>query len=387
MQKIEYLPLEQLKPDENNPRTINDRQFQLLCDSIRNNREYFETRPILVNKDMVIFAGNMRYRAAKEIGLPAVPVAILDITPEKQQELMLRDNIQNGEWDMDMLSAFDPNILRNVGFEATQLSKMGFPSEEEDEEVTRAALESTEPPVAKLGEIYQLGRHRLMCGDSCDPEAVDKLMAEARAQMVFTDPPWNVAIGEDSNPKHRQREGLMNDNLGENFPEFLNKLSVNLVSFCDGDIYCVMGCEEWPNIHKALTDAGAHWSSTIVWVKDVFVLGRSKYHRRYEPIWYGWRDKSSYSAGRDQDDVWEIPRPKISKEHPTMKPVELVTKAIHNSSEVDGIVLDLFGGSGTTLIAAEQNDRRCFMMELDPKYIDVIIKRWEKISGQKATRL
>ena len=150
------------------------------------------------------------------------------------------------------------------------------------------------------------------------------------------------------------------------------------------DIYVVMGCAEWPNIHAALASAGFHWSSTIVWVKDIFVLGRSNYHRRYEPIWYGWQKTSSYRADRKQDDVWEHARPTRSPEHPTMKPVELVEHAILNSSVKGDTVLDLFGGSGTTLIACEKTGRKCRMVELEPGYCQVIVDRWEEMTGRKA---
>ena len=201
--------------------------------------------------------------------------------------------------------------------------------------------------------------------------------------MVITDPPWNVAIGLDSNPRHRQREGLVNDNLGINFFEFLEKTARSIKDFNKGDTYCVMGCAEWPNIHKALTDAGLHWSSTIIWAKDIFVLGRSNYHRQYEPIWYGWKDKSTYKADRKQTDLWQFKRPRISDEHPTMKPVELLEKMIINSSVEQDIVLDLFLGSGSTLVAAQKTNRVCYGTEIDPHYCDVIVQRYVDYTGNE----
>jgi DNA modification methylase len=205
--------------------------------------------------------------------------------------------------------------------------------------------------------------------------------------MAFTDPPWNVAIGLDSNPRHRQRKGLINDNLGKDFPAFLAKVGEALRAAVKKDIYVVMGCAEWPNIHAALVNASFHWSSTVIWAKDVFVLGRSNYHRKYEPIWYGWQKTSSYRGDRKQDDLWEFDRPTRSPEHPTMKPVELVERALHNSSVKGDTVLDLFGGSGTTLLACEKTGRRCRMIELEPGYCQVIIDRWEQFTGAKATPL
>jgi len=206
--------------------------------------------------------------------------------------------------------------------------------------------------------------------------------------MLFTDPPWNVAIGGDNNPKHRQRPGLKNDDLGADFGSFLQAWAKAVLPCIEGDIYCVMGCGEWPTIDAALRGAGIHWSATIVWVKDMFVLGRSNYHRRFEPIWYGWPEKgrSSFRGGRDLDDVWEVPRPRKSDEHPTMKPVDLVVRAVNNSSRRGDLVLDSFGGAGATLLACETLKRRCAMIELEPGYCDVIVKRWEMATGKKAER-
>jgi DNA modification methylase len=211
-----------------------------------------------------------------------------------------------------------------------------------------------------------------------------------RAAFCFTDPPWNVRIGQDSNPRHRQREGLQNDNLSsEEFALFLLAFLQGVETWLDGDLYCVLGAGEWPTLDGALRCAGFHWSATIIWVKQSFVLGMAKYHRRYEPIWYGWREKgsSSYVGGRDQDDVWLFDRPTRSPEHPTMKPVALVEKAIENSSKPGDIVLDPFCGSGTTLIACEASGRKCRAIEIEPKYGDVILARWERATGKKAHRL
>jgi DNA modification methylase len=221
----------------------------------------------------------------------------------------------------------------------------------------------------KSGELWLLGGHRLLCGDATDAEDMARLMDGAQANMVFTDPPWNVAIGQDSNPRHRQRQGLANDDLSTaEFAAFLAAFASRMVRATTGDIYCVLGASEWPTLDLALRGAGLHWSATIIWVKDAFVLGRSKYHRRYEPLWYGWpgAGKSSFGPARDLDDVWEIPRPRRSEEHPTTKPVALVERAVANSSKPGGTVLDPFVGSGTTIIAAEQRDRLC---SRPPRYL------------------
>lgn len=209
-----------------------------------------------------------------------------------------------------------------------------------------------------------------------------------RARMVFTDPPWNVAIGQDSNPRHRQRRGLENDDVPQSdFDAFLERAAASIARVVTGDVFVVMSSSQWPVIDVAMRAAGLHWSGTLVWVKDTFVLGRSNFHRRFEPIWYGWRQdgKSSFRGRRDLDDVWEFPRPRASEEHPTMKPVALVRKAVESSSLRGDSVLDLFGGSGSTLIACEHSGRRSLTMEIDPRYCDVIVRRWQELTGEEAT--
>jgi DNA modification methylase len=240
------------------------------------------------------------------------------------------------------------------------------------------------------GDLFALGDHRLMCGDATDAVSYASLLGTQRVGMVWTDPPWNVAIGQDSNPRHRQRAGLANDDLAPAaFRALLDAFAANVTERLDGDLYCVLGASEWPTLDLTLREAGLHWSATIIWAKDLFVLGRSNYHRRYEPVWYGWPSgrPSTFNGARNPDDVWEIPRPRRSEEHPTMKPVELVERAIRNSSTEGATVLDPFAGSGTTLIAAEQTGRRCYAMEIDPRYVAVAIERWEKFTGRQAERV
>ena len=206
--------------------------------------------------------------------------------------------------------------------------------------------------------------------------------------MVFTDPPWNVNYGGKEYPAYKQRS-ILNDYMPtEEFKEFMLSafFCMNSASKDGAMVYVVMSAQEWGNLMLALATNDFHWSSTIIWAKDQLVLSRKDYHTHYEPIWYGWKNGSRLHplADRKQSDLWQIARPKRSDEHPTMKPVELVARAIANSSNKGDNVLDLFGGSGTTLIAAEQLDRTCFMCELDPHYVDVIIDRWEQLTGEKA---
>jgi DNA modification methylase len=224
-----------------------------------------------------------------------------------------------------------------------------------------------------------------MCGDCTKAEDIATLMSGVKATMMVTDPPWNVAIGTDSNPRHRQRKGLTNDSMtSEAFAEFLRGFVTVCKPWISGDIYCVLGASEWPALDAAMRACGYHWSATVIWVKDIFVLGRSKYHRRYEPLWYGWADgtTSSFQGERDLDDVWEIPRPKVSEEHPTMKPVELYERAIKNSSPLKGLVVDPFSGSGTCLLAAERTSRSARCMDIAPEYVAVALERMSEMGMQ-----
>lgn len=238
-------------------------------------------------------------------------------------------------------------------------------------------------PVTRAGDVWQLGEHRLLCGDATELASYLKLLAGVKARMIWTDPPWNVDVG------HGRRKGIANDDMpAAQFAEFLNRAIGAMTDFVEGDFYCVMSAKEWPAVDAALRGAGLHWSATLAWVKDAFVLGRGNYHRRLEPIWYGWpkEERSSFGGARNQDDVWECPRPKASAQHPTMKPTELVARAVLNSSKKGDVVLDPFGGAGSLILAAEQTGRRGRSIELDPGYCDVIVKRWETLTGKKAAK-
>lgn len=196
--------------------------------------------------------------------------------------------------------------------------------------------------------------------------------------MTFTDPPWNVAIGKDSNPRHRQREGLQNDDMtDDDYSLFVDSFISSIQMHCIGDVYCKVASEYMDIVGAAFRSKKFHWSATIIWVKDIFVLGRSKYHRRYEPLWYGWhkKSKSSFCDARNLDDVWEIDRPRVSEEHPTMMPVELPSRAIQNSSVAGDVVFEPFCGSGATLVACQNLSRRGRAVEISPAYCAVTLER------------
>ena len=379
--ETEKRKINDLIPYEHNPRRLTTEQASQLQKSI----EKFNLAEIpAVNTDGIIIAGHQRIAILKTLGRgdEAIDVRVPSrkLTEAELKEYNLRSNKNTGEWDFDILAnSFDEEMLKDVGFDLSI-----FPQAEIGTTQGQDNVPEMRATKIKTGDMFKLGEHTLICGDSTDRNTVSR---GGVCDMCFTDPPWNVAIGLDSNPRHRQRKGLQNDNLGKDFPAFLAKAAAVLQEFVKKDVYCVMGCAEWPNIHAALTAAGFHWSATIIWCKDIFVLGRSNYHRRYEPIWYGWQKQSSYRADRKQDDVWEIDRPNRSADHPTMKPVELVEKAILNSSVKGDTVLDIFGGAGSTLIAAEKTGRKARVIEIEPSYCQVIIDRWEEFTGKKAIKI
>lgn len=397
MQKIQYIDIHRLITHPDNPRLIKDDKFKILCESIKDHKDYFETRPILCNKDMVVFAGNMRLRAAEHIGMKEVPTAIMDISEERQKELMVRDNVQNGEWDVSKLaSLYEEADLTNYGVD---LSDFGVYEEYPDTDKDDVAPEPSEATYVQRGDIFLLGEHRLMCGDSTDINDVEKLMNGKKADMVFTDPPYNVAyVG-----KTKEKLTIDNDQMSaDDFKQFCSDFITNLLTFCKGSLYICMSSSEWGTIQNEFIRLGGHWSRVIIWVKDRMVLSRADYHTQFEPIavvnedvdeegtpiLYGWKEgeKHLFRGGRKQTDVWRINRPSVNDVHPTMKPIELVERAIINSSKKEAIVMDLFLGSGSTLIAAQKTERICYGMELDPKYVEVIINRWEEYTGKQAIK-
>jgi DNA modification methylase len=391
--EIQHLAVD-LSTLEPHPNNVRQGDIGAIAISLSEHGQY---RPIVVQKHTNrILAGNHTYKAAKQLGWQQIAATFVEVSDEQALRILLMDNRAND------LATYDDNALADLlkelaetelglagtGFDPDDLDQLISDLGKGDRPINGDPDDIPEPPPAKTvpGDLWLLGPHRLLCGSSTVPTDVDKLMQNDKATMMFTDPPWNVAIGKDRNPRHRQRKGLENDDLSpQDFTNFLNGFATNAARYVDGDIYCVLGSSTWPTLDTALRNAGYHWSATVIWVKDVFVLGRSKYHRRYEPIWYGWhtKGKSSFQGRRDLDDVWEVPRPRRSDEHPTMKPIELMKLAIEASSAPGDIVLDLFGGSGSTLIAAHTTGRTARLMELDPTYCDVICARYQALTGDQ----
>ena len=389
--KIEYIPVGKLKPYEKNARKHKDFDVDAIVRSIE---EFGFSDPIGIWSDKnIIVEGHGRLLAAKKLGMTEVPCIRLDhLTDEQRRAYALAHNktAENSEWDLELLPL---ELEEIVDIDMTQF---GFDVPEDEPEIEEDEVpEVPDEPQAKLGDIYQLGRHRLMCGDSTSEEDVERLMDSAQADMVFTDPPWNVNYGavEKGNAQGYKPRTIENDFMGtEEFRDFMFYAfkCMNMASKPGAMTYVVMSAQEWGNMMLTLAQNDYHWSSTIIWNKDRLVLSRKDYHTKYEPIWYGWKSGEARLCplkDRKQCDVWDFERPSKSEEHPTMKPVPLVARAITNSSHSGDLILDLFGGSGTTLIAAEQTDRTCYMMELDPKYVDVIVSRWENLTGEKAVLL
>lgn len=424
MQIIEK-KLSELKPYENNPRK-NDEAVKFVANSIK---EFGFKVPVVIDKDGTIICGHTRYKAAKRLKLATVPCVVADDLSEEQiRAYRLADNkvSELAEWDIPLLTAELQEIF------SFNMADFGFDHDDtldkvKEDEPPREAEQRTNP-----GELWQLGDHKLMVGDSTDPETYTKLMDGEKAEMVFTDPPYNV----DYEGKAREHKKIKNDKK-ENFYDFLVTAFENMVEYLEpgGAFYICYADRETENVVTALKTSGLKLRETLIWCKNFFVLSGCDYHFQHEPILYGNKPGASHRfyGGRrlgttiqedwpveigldtdggniivvhigkkrvvlkapsvevlnidDDSTLLFVDRPTRSIEHPTMKPVLLVAKCIRNSSKKGQIVLDPFGGSGSTLLACEQIGRKCRTIELDPKYADVIIERWEKLTGREAVKI
>ena len=390
--KVELVEIARVVPYARNPRR-NDAAIAKVAASIK---EYGFRQPIVVDEEMVIIAGHTRLQAAQALGLKKVPVHIATgLTQAQVKAYRLADNRthEDSEWDEELLAielgeldelGFDLDL---TGFEAIELEKLLDGAEvnglTDDDEVPEAPAVA----VTKEGDIWLLGDHRLICGDSTKGKTMKTLMGDELADMVFTDPPYNVDYGQSMKDKARGKtRKIKNDNLGDDFQQFLTDACKEMVKICKGALYICMSSSELHTLFQAFREAGGKWSTFIIWGKNHFTMGRADYQRQYEPILYGWPEgnKHFWCGARDQSDLWHYDKPKNNDLHPTMKPVELVCRAIENSSKTRDIILDSFGGSGTTLIACEKLKRQARLIELDPVFCDVIVKRWEEFTGLNA---
>lgn len=399
---VRSVPIDDLKGDPANPRHISDTELEALTRSIR---EFGLVDPVISRaEDHTVIGGHQRLLAARRLGMKTVPVIFLDITKEKAQLLNVALNKISGDFDQELLArlladlAQTPDLdLTLSGFEDKDIRQLLKGLEARDKrdrpetlDLDAALRSAYENPRAERGEVFRLGAHRVMCGDATSKEGVQKLLAGAQAQMCFTDPPYNVSLGDHGGKQAGKSRRIKNDSMEpEAWQAFCRGWAHNLIAHVDGALYICMSTKEWATVSGVLAEAGGHWSDTIIWEKDRFVLGRSDYQRAYEPIWYGWREgaKRHFGGGRDQGDVWKIERPSDSPLHPTMKPLPLIERALENSSQVGDVVLDLFLGSGSTLIAAERTGRTCYGMELDPHYCSMVLCRWEAFTGEKAEKV
>jgi DNA modification methylase len=372
-----------LIPYARNARTHDDAQISQLAGSIK---EFGFNNPILIDKDNGIIAGHGRVMAARKLGLKEVPTILLDHLNETQRKAyILADNriAINSSWDNEMLSLElmdikDDVSLAMLGFNVEELDALLNPTQLTDGLTDEDAVPDVpEEPKTKLGDIYQLGNHRLMCGDSTSIDAVDRLMDGQKADMVFTDPPYGVDYKGINNDSRDGLEDLLRSAFGNYFA----------TSKSGASIYCFHSDRCADVFHKVFREF-FHFSSMIIWAKNSLTLSQTDYQSQHEPCLYGWMNNGTHSwhSDRKQTSVWKFDKERIEG-HTTPKPVALVEKAISNSSKSGDIVIDLFGGSGSTLIAAEKIGRHARLMELDPKYCDVIIKRWEDFTGQKAVLL
>ena len=383
--KIEYLSLDKLKPYDKNARKHQEADLSTIKASIT---EFGMSDPIGVwGKDNVIVEGHGRYLACKELGIDNVPVIHLDhLTDEQRRAYALAHNktAEMSEWDIDLLGEELDGIFD------IDMSEFGFDlsEDEEETEIIEDEIPEEVEPVAKMGDIWQLGRHRLMCGDSTSIDDVEKLMDGVKADMLLTDPPYNV----DYEGKTKDKLKIKNDSMdNDSFRQFLRDAftSADMVMKEGAVFYIWHADSEGYNFRGACFDIGWKVRQCIIWNKNCMVMGRQDYQWKHEPCLYGWKDGASHlwASDRKQTTVIDMAKPVKSDLHPTMKPVALFDYQIKNNTKGGDIVLDLFGGSGTTIMACEQNNRIAYSMEFDPHYVDVIIARWEQFTGQNAVLL
>jgi len=391
-----------VKGNPKNPRVIKNDKFKSLKNSIKTLPNYMKLRPIILNEDMMVLGGNMRLKASIDLGKKEIwtdmftqadcdemnEIAIEEKRETKTyleycDEIIIKDNVSAGDWEWDMLAnEWDSVQLNDFGLDVW---------ENEDDKVTEGLIDDDEIPevkesIVKRGDIWQLGEHRVMCGDSTSSDDVAKLMNGETAEMIHTDPPYNINYEGGS----KKREVIKNDNLS-NFNQFLlDAFTIGNENIRKGGaVYVWHASSETHNFIKEFINAGFLFKSYIVWNKNNSTFGRSDYHWKHEPCLYGWKEGAAHKwyGDRKQTTVWDVERPSRSDSHPTMKPIDLCKIALKNSSDKNQIILDMFLGSGSTLIAAEKLNRKCYGMELDEKYCDVIIERWEQFTGQKAKKI
>lgn len=393
--KVETFKISDLSTYHKNPRRGD---ADAIAESLKARGQY---RPIVVNigthasHDYEILAGNHTYLAAKKLGWKTIQATTVDVDDDQAAQIVLADNrlADLGGYDDETLSALlsDVSSLDGLGWSQDDVDELAaaLEPERDDSEVEDVEVPDDAPQRVKRGEIWVLGEHRLMCGDSTKPEDMRKLLGGGEADLWLTDPPYNVAIvGKTKKHLTIENDSWAND---DEFVEFLRKAFVTALDVLKPGcaFYVWFAQSQAENFLAAADKAGMTIRQTLIWAKSTFSLGRQDYQWKHEPCLYGWKDGASHRwfSDRKQTTVLEFEKPARNAEHPTMKPVPLMAYEIRNSSRVGDTVLDSFGGSGSTLMACEQTGRKCVTMELDPHYCDVILKRWEDYTGQKAERI
>jgi DNA modification methylase len=388
---VERRPVAALIPSARNARTHSPRQVAQLAASIR---EWGWTTPVLIDEQSNIIAGHGRVLAAQHLGLAEIPVTVASgWTDAQKRAYLLADNqlALNAGWDMNLLRV-ELGELRELG---ADLALTGF-GELQIEALLRNVTTEADPdeapepptvPISRAGDLWICGQHRVLCGDATVPADIERVLGAGRADMCFTDPPYGVNYANSAKDKQRGKQRpILNDQPGKGFEAMLRVASINILAVTKGAIYICMSSSELDTLQRAFREAGGRWSTFVIWAKHTFTLGRADYQRQYEPILYGWKEGGEHywCGDRSLGDVWFFDKPSKNELHPTMKPVALVDRAIRNSSRPRDIVLDPFGGSGTTMIAAQRMGRRARLVEVDPIYVDVTVERWQAYTGIEA---
>jgi DNA modification methylase len=392
--KTEVIKISEVKPNPNNPRVIKDDKFEKLVASIKEFPKMLQIRPIVVNDDMIVLGGNMRLKACKAAVLKEVHVIkASELNEDEQRQFIIKDNVSGGEWDWDMLAnEWDSEQLEEWGLDVPNFGETELEAVEDDFDAT-----PPEEPITLLGDLYEIGEHRLLCGDSTQTDTFEKLMQGELADMVLTDPPYNVAYEGGTKDKLKiKNDDMSNDDFYKFLYDFYTALSTVVKK--GGVIYVWHASSEVINFAKAFIDAGFLLKQQLIWLKSQLVMGRQDYQwkhepclegvnaesweivKEHEPCLYGWKEGAGHfwKGGRKQTTILEFDKPLRSGEHPTMKPIPLFGLQIGNSTKINDIVIDAFGGSGTTMVACEQLKRKARVIEYDPKYCDVIVKRMIK---------
>jgi site-specific DNA-methyltransferase (adenine-specific) len=373
---IQNVPINTVKANPNNPRIIKDDKFAKLVKSINEFPQMLKLRPIVVNDDMVVLGGNMRLKACKEAGLKEIPIIkASELTEQQQKEFIVKDNVGYGEWDWDDLANnWDVDELTEWGLDIPD-----FKTEDEAQEDDYEIPEHLRTDIV-LGDLFEIGPHRLLCGDSTQTDTFAKLFENQLADLVVTDPPYNVAY----EGKTKDALTIQNDSMSDDsFYQFLYDFYTALGTYtkAGGAWYVWHADSEGANFRSAMKNSGIMVKQCLIWVKNSMVMGRQDYQWRHEPCLYGWKEGAAHGwySDRKQTTILEFDRPSRNTEHPTMKPIPLIAYQIGNSSKQGDIVADGFGGSGTTMVAAHQLNRKGYLVEFDPKYCQVIVDRMIKL--------